>query len=115
MLADGNPLGPAAILRQLHPSRGTFTGVVDVEIGPNLIGQFSYDQGDRSARFTFVLPEAAIDLNRFPLLVQGMAMLAGDWGALCLLGEVPEDGLLYDRMRQSGFAVYGWQRVWKAH
>ncbi len=102
------------MLGQFHPSRGSFTGVVENENNPKIIGQFSFNQGESFAHLAFFLPETACETAGFSELVQGMAAMAAEWGAHTLVGEVVEDSLLFERMRQSGFNVYGWQRVWKA-
>jgi hypothetical protein len=114
VLTHGKPLSPSGVLVQLHPNRGSFTGVVDNDDGPDLIGQFSYNQGERFARLSFFLPEDTLETKAFPVFLQGISALACEWGAFSLLGEVPESGSLFDRMRQNGFSTYGWQTVWKA-
>jgi hypothetical protein len=38
---------------------------------------------------------------------------AGEWGAFHLLAELNEDSPAFRTLRQSGFAMYAWQRVWK--
>lgn len=62
----------------------------------------------------FFLPESACETQGFPVFIQGMAAMAAEWDAHTLVCEVMEDSLLFERMRQSGFNVYGWQRVWQA-
>jgi len=114
VLTHGNPLGPAGMLGQLHPSRGSFTGVVDKDEGPKLIGQFSINQSESFARMAFFLPESACETKGFLLLLQGMASMAGEWDAHSLVAEVPESSVLFEQFRHSGFSVYGWQNVWKA-
>jgi hypothetical protein len=37
----------------------------------------------------------------------------GDWGAFHLLAEVDEDSAAFRLLRQAGFAMYAWQRIWK--
>ncbi|MEN6435211.1 MAG: hypothetical protein ABFD14_02485 [Anaerolineaceae bacterium] len=114
VLTHGKPLSPSGVLVQLHPNRGSFTGVVDNDDGPDLIGQISYNQGDRFARLSFFLPEDTLETRAFPIFLQGISALACEWGAFCLLGEAPETGLLFERLRQNGFSTYGYQTVWKA-
>jgi len=114
VLTHGNPLGPAGMLGQLHPSRGSFTGVVDRDEGPKLIGQFSINQGEEFARMAFFLPESSSESKGLLLLLQGMASMAGEWDAHNLVAEVPESSSLFEQFRHAGFTVYGWQHVWKA-
>ncbi len=102
------------MLGQLHPSRGSFTGVVDQDQGPKLIGQFSINQGEEFARMAFFLPDSAGESKGFLLLLQGMASMAGDWDAHSLVAEIPESSTLFEQFRHAGFSVYGWQNVWHA-
>jgi hypothetical protein len=38
---------------------------------------------------------------------------AGGWGAFHLLAEVDEESPAFRLLRQAGFAMYAWQRIWK--
>jgi hypothetical protein len=69
-------------------------------------------EDETSARMTFLAP--AEDLNGLtqPLLDHLVAQV-GEWGAFHLLAEVDEDSPAFRLLRQAGFAMYAWQRVWQ--
>ncbi len=113
-LTRGNRLGVAAILANLHPEHGSFTGVVDSQHnGTSLIGQMHYRMGERSARICYLLPESACQKPLLLEMLDGMAQQAGAWGAFNLLAELEETNPVYEQLRRAGFAVYAWQRIWR--
>lgn len=107
-------MGLSAALAQLHPARGTFTGVAQADVkSPVLIGQMTYTAGNRSARLAFMAPGSAAASPVLTNLLEGLAWQAGDWGAFHLLGEVDELSPLFEALRRTGFSVYAWQRIWR--
>ena len=113
-LTRGNPVGFLAALAQLHPARGSYTGVATAENGgQNLIGQILYTAGNPSARLSFFAPVAAASSPLLTGLLEGLAWQAGDWGAFHLVGEIDELSPAFEALRKSGFTVYAWQRIWK--
>jgi len=113
-LTRGNPAGPLAMLAQMRPECGSFTGVVPPANGePPLIGQMIYVSGERSARLSFMAPDNASQAAGLPALFEGLANQAGEWGAFNLLAEVEELAPIFENLRRSGFCVYAWQRIWQ--
>lgn len=113
-LTRGSHLGVAAMLANLHPEHGSFTGVVDSQHnGATLIGQLHYRMGERSARICHLLPETACQKPLLLEMLDGMAEQAGAWGAFNLLAELEETNPIFDHLRRAGFAVYAWQRIWR--
>ncbi len=114
VLTRGSPIGPIAALTRLQPSHGSFTGIARTP-GSNsaLIGQMVYRLGDRSARLSFFTPQDAAHTAPVTALVEGMAHVAGEWGAFNLLAELDEQSEALTGLRRAGFAVYARQRVWK--
>jgi hypothetical protein len=113
-LTRGNPAGPLAMLPQLRPESGSFTGVVPSENGkPSLIGQMFYASGERSAHLAFMAPVNASQSTSLPALFEGLASQAGAWGAFNLLAEVEELAPIFENLRRSGFCVFAWQRIWQ--
>ncbi len=110
-LTRGNPLGAAALLSYLNPRRSTFTAVAS-ENGAVLIGQVTLTELDTSARLTFLAPDDGPEALTVPL-VESLAAQAGEWGAFHILAEVDEDSAAFPSLRQAGFSMYAWQRVWK--
>ena len=110
-LTHGNPLGAMALLSYLNPRRDIYTAVAS-EDGSSLMGQVLLNEGETSARLTFLAPAGNI-LGLTPLLLDHLTVQAGEWGAFHLLAEVEENSQVFRELRQAGFAVYAWQRVWK--
>jgi len=111
ILTRGNPLGAMAMLSYLNPRRHIYTAVAS-ENGNSLMGQVILNGNETSARLTFLAPAENINGLALPLL-DHLTMQAGDWGAFHLLAEVDEDSPVFRSLRQAGFAMYAWQRVWK--
>jgi hypothetical protein len=110
-LTRGNPLGATALLSYLNPRRNLYTAVAS-ENGDSLMGQVILNEGETSARLTFLAPGERINGLTLPLL-DHLTKQAGEWGALHVLAEVDEDSPAFKSLRQAGFAMYAWQRVWK--
>lgn len=113
-LTRGSPVGPLAILTHLDPTRGIFTGVCPSSNGqPTLIGQTIYPAGERSARISFLLPADRLESPSLSGLLDGLAEVAGGWGAFHLLAEVEESSPALDPIRDNGFNIYAWQSIWR--
>jgi hypothetical protein len=76
------------------------------------MGQVTLREDESSARVTFLAPQENINGLTQPLLDHLVAQ-AGEWGAFHLLAEVDEDSPVFRLLRQAGFAMYAWQRIWK--
>lgn len=114
MLTQGSLLRPAALIAQIHPSRGTYTSVSPAEDGnPPVFGQVNYQTGERSARVAYITPENASILSALPLVLEDLARQSGEWGAYHLLAEIDENSPAFEAFRRAGFSVFAWQRIWK--
>ena len=110
-LTRGNPLGTMALLSFLNPRRHIYTAVAS-ENGTSLMGQVILNEDEPSARLAFLAP--ADNINGLTLsLLDHLTAQAGEWGAFHLLAEVDENSPAFRSLRQAGFAMYAWQRVWK--
>ena len=110
-LTHGNPLGALALISYLNPRRSIYTAVAS-ENGRSLMGQVTQAESGLSAHLTFLAPAGEADLLVLPL-VETLAAQAGDWGAFHLLAEVDEHALALRALRQAGFSMYAWQRIWR--
>ena len=110
-LTRGNPLGAAALLAYLNPRRHIYTAVCSGD-GLSLMGQVVQREGETFARLTFLAPNELLGAGEVPLL-DHLARHAGGWGAPHLLAEVDERSKAFKSLRQAGYAMYAWQRVWK--
>jgi hypothetical protein len=111
ILTRGNPLGAMAMLSYLNPRAHIYTAVA-YENGDSLMGQVTLKDGETSARLTFLAPASNLNGLTLPLL-DHLSNQAREWGAFHLLAEVDEDSPSFRCLRQTGFAMYAWQRVWK--
>jgi len=111
ILTRGNPLSPVALLSYLNPLHHIYTAVAS-DNGISLMGQVTLREDETSARVTFLAPQENINGLTQPLLDHLVAQ-AGEWGAFHLLAEVDEDSPVFRLLRQAGFAMYAWQRIWK--
>lgn len=111
----GPQLFPGALLSYLASSVGVFTCVADGnETGEELvIGQFIHLLDSHFGHLTFMTPEAALSSPGVPALLDYMASLLGERGAMHLLADVDERSQAFEPLRKSGFAIYGRQRIWK--
>jgi hypothetical protein len=110
-LTRGNPLGAAALFSYLDLRHHIYTGIAS-ENGSSLMGQVTLREDDTSARVTFLAPADNLDALTPPLLDHLVAQVGG-WGAFHLLAEVEETSPAYKLLRQAGFAMYAWQRIWE--
>jgi len=111
ILTRGNPLGAVALLAYLDPRHHIYTAVAS-ENGSSLMGQVTLREEETSARMTFLAPAENLNGLTLPLL-EHLVTQVGEWGAFHLLAEVDEDSPAFRLLRQAGFAMYAWQRVWK--
>jgi hypothetical protein len=111
ILTRGDPLGAVALLSYLDPRRHIYTAVA-ADNGTSLMGQITLREEETSARVTFLAPVKDINGLTQPLL-DHLVTQAGEWGAFHLLADVDEDSPAFRLLRQAGFAMYAWQRVWK--
>lgn len=113
-LTRGSPLGFWVVLRHLRLEQNHFTAVLQPRDGsPALIGQVSAHGSDGVARLTFLMPTAAAEMPSLPALMDELVRRAAAHGALALVATVDEDSALFEGLRRCGFAIYGWQRIWR--
>jgi hypothetical protein len=99
------------MLSYLNPRRQVYTAIASEEDG-SLMGQVILRAEETSARLTFLAPTE--NINRLtPVLLDHLTIQAGEWGAFHLLAEVDENSPFFRTLRQAGFAMYAWQRIWK--
>jgi hypothetical protein len=111
ILTRGSPLSAVALLSYLDPRHYVYTAVAS-DNGNSLMGQVTLREQETSARVTFLASVGDIDRLTHALL-DHLVTQAGEWGAFHLLAEVDEDSPAYRLLRQAGFTMYAWQRIWK--
>jgi len=68
---------------------------------------------NRAARINWLLPLAAEGDNVLPSLLDNLSLESALRGSHCLLAAAPSDSDLFCQLRQAGFCVYSWQRIWQ--
>lgn len=111
ILTHGNPLRAVNFLAYFDPTRRIYTAIHESETGDALLGSIRQCEGETFARLTYLAPASALDKNAL-YLVEHLIAQAKKWRAYQVVAEIEEDNPLFQTLRQSGFSVYGRQRVW---
>ena len=111
-----NIYGPTgAILTSiLLPQRGLYTFVTRSN-KPQVVGQFRLRSDEQNAQIVYVAPtpHPGDEDDSWLYMLDAMAREAGRLHAHALVGEIEEDSPLFETMRNSGFAVYARQQIWR--
>ncbi len=107
--AQGSPAAFAEVLRT-RLADDAVTGVALAR--PLLIGQMRHVLGQPAARLAFLLPKQGLQMPALMALLEWLARVAGERGALRVVAEVDERSAAFEGLRRTGFVVYAWQRVW---
>jgi hypothetical protein len=114
VLTRGPMLLSGALLSYLAPNSGVFTAVNDsANLERPVIGQIMQFNGSSIAHLTFVTPDSGLETQALPELLDYLATVSGERGALRLLADADEATLTYQVLRRAGFAIYTRQRIWQ--
>ena len=106
-----------ALLAYVAPATGRVHLPVqadDEADGQPLVGQVQHTAGSTFARLIFLAPEAALQSADLPALFEPSGVCrSGERGAFHVLAEVDERSPAFEALRQSGFAIYARQRIWR--
>jgi hypothetical protein len=111
-LTRGNPLGAVGLLAYINPARHLYSAIHS-ENGFALLGGVIHTRNETFAKLLYLAPAPHLTHPNLPLLIEHLAAQAGAWGAFHVIAEVDEDSDAFIALRQSGFSVYAWQRMWK--
>jgi hypothetical protein len=110
-LTRGNPLGAAGFLSHFNPARHVYTAIAK-ENGDSLLGCVIHTPGETFARLLYLAPRTHLTHPSLPPLIEHLSAEAGTWGAFHVIAEVDETSSGFVALRNSGFAIYAWQRLW---
>lgn len=110
-LTRGNPLGAGSFLAYFNPTRHLYSAIADGN-GASLLGGVTHTRGETFAKLLYLAPVSRLDHAELPALVENLSAEAGTWGAYHVLAEVDEISEGFTALRNSGFSVYAWQRMW---
>jgi len=110
-LTRGNPLGAVGLLSYINPSRHVYSVIANGEKKP-VLGGITHARDETFAKLYYIAPLSQLDHPELPELIENLIEQAGTWGAFHVLAEVDETNNAFVSLRNSGFSVYAWQRMW---
>src|SRR5512142_23049 len=111
LLTRGNPLGAIGVMAYMNPRRHIYSAV-SRDDGPVVAGGIIHTNGDTFAKLLYLAPASQMEHPAVPALIENLAAQAGSWGAMHILAEVDELSPAFVPLRNAGFSVYAWQRIW---
>jgi hypothetical protein len=104
-----------ALLDVLTPGRRTSTLVARPEEAGecHAVGQIRRHAAKPYARLTFIGPIEVLTQPRCIELLDALNQFAGESGAQHLIAEVDESNTTFESLRQTGYATYARQRIWR--
>ena len=110
-LTRGHPLGAGGLLAYVNPARNMYAAVTNGNESA-LIGGVIHARGETIARLLYLAPASRLDHHALPGLVEHLVVQVGTWGAFHVIAEIDETSDVFPALRQAGFSVYAWQRMW---
>ncbi len=110
-LTRGNPLGAIGVMAYMNPQRHLYAAVCSDD-STTLVGGIIHTNGETFAKLLYLAPASQVDHPGTPELVENLAVEAGTWGAFHVVADLDERSPAFVPLRQAGFSVYAWQRVW---
>jgi hypothetical protein len=110
-LTRGHPLGAASLLAYVNPARHMYAAVANGNEAA-LVGGVIHSRGETYAKLLYLAPASRLDHAALPGLVEHLVEQVGEWGAFHVLAEIDETSDAFPGLRQAGFSVYAWQRMW---
>jgi hypothetical protein len=77
-----------------------------------LVGGVIHARGETYAKLLYLAPASRLDHAALPGLIEHLVAQVGEWGAFHVLAEIEETNNAFPALRQAGFSVYAWQRMW---
>jgi len=110
-LTRGNPLGAVGLLSYINPSRHIYSAIANGE-DRSVLGGITHAHDETFAKLYYLAPSSQLTHPELPSLIDELSSQAGTWGAFHVLAEVDELNDAFVSLRESGFSVYAWQRMW---
>jgi hypothetical protein len=111
LITRGNPLGAVSFLSYFNLAKHIYTGIGQ-ENGATLLGSVTHTNSDAFAKLTYLAPTSELTHPGLTDLVEDLSAEAGKWGAFHLRAELDETSEAFPTLRNAGFSVYAWQRIW---
>lgn len=110
-LTRGNPLGARGLLSYINPSQHIYSAIANGE-DRSVLGGITHIPDETFAKLYYLAPYSQLTHPELPVLIDDLSTQAGTWGAFHVLAEVDELNDAFVSLRESGFSVYAWQRMW---
>ena len=110
-LTRGHPLSAAGLLAYVNPARHMYSAVANGRDNA-LLGGVIHSHGEAFAKLLYLAPVSRLDHAALPDLVEHLVGQVGEWGAFHVIAEIDENSNAFSTLRQAGFSVYAWQRMW---
>ncbi|MDX1379095.1 MAG: hypothetical protein R3307_09615 [Anaerolineales bacterium] len=110
-LTRGNPLGAVGLLSYINPSQHIYSVVANGE-EKSVLGGITHVHDETFAKLYYIAPSSQLDHPDLPALIENLTEQAGTWGAFHVIAEVDETNNAFISLRNAGFSVYAWQRMW---
>jgi len=110
-LTRGHPLSAVGLLAYVNPARHMYSAVANGE-DDTLLGGVIHSRGEAFAKLLYLAPASLLDHAALPALVEHLVGQVGAWGAFHVIAEIDETSDAFPALRQTGFSVYAWQRMW---
>jgi hypothetical protein len=110
-LTRGHPLSAAGLLAYVNPARHMYSAVANGK-DDMLLGGVIHSHGETFAKLLYLAPASHLDHAALPELVEHLVVQVGEWGAFHVIAEIDETSDAFPALRQTGFSVYAWQRMW---
>jgi hypothetical protein len=110
-LTRGNPLGALGFMNYLNPARHIYTALEEGKTSP-VLGGITHTSGESFAKLLFLAPKTRLEDAEVLILLEDLTKEAGNWGALHVIAEINETNNVFSDLRNGGFSVYAWQRMW---
>jgi hypothetical protein len=113
-LTEGNHPLQHALLSYLMPLAGAPTYIWRADGNHHAgFGQLRHRPGEEHARVLYIAPAAGELADGWTHLIDRLAVEAGERRAQNLIAEVNEKSTEFEALRQTGFAIYARQTLWK--
>jgi hypothetical protein len=110
-LTRGNPLGAVGLMAYMNPAKHIYSAIVNGS-DDSVLGGVIHSRDETFAKLLYLAPASQLSHPDLPALIENLAAQAGSWGAFHVLAEVDERSDAFVPLRQAGFSVYAWQRMW---
>lgn len=110
-LTRGHPLGAMGLLAYINPARHLYSAISNHKES-HLLGGIIHTRGETFAKLLYLAPASQLNDPELPALIEHLTSQAGSWKVFHVIAEIDETSQVFPALRNSGFTVYAWQRLW---